>query len=60
MGVSGLWFEGGEIAYPVSEITVAGNFRDLFSDLVVGSDLELLGPNNAHSILVRPLAIGGK
>ncbi|WEK45136.1 MAG: metallopeptidase TldD-related protein [Candidatus Andeanibacterium colombiense] len=60
MGVSGLWFEGGEIAYPVSEITIAGNFKELFGDLVVGSDLEYLGGSHAPSIMVRPLAIGGK
>lgn len=60
MGVSGLWFEGGEIAYPVSESTIAGNFKDLFGGIVVGSDIERLGVANSASILVPPLAMGGK
>ena len=60
MGVSGLWFEGGEIAYPVSEITIAGNFRDVFGSLVAGSDLELLGANNSPSLFAGTLAISGK
>lgn len=60
MGVSGKWFEGGEIAYPVSEITIAGNFRDVFGSLVAGSDLELLGANNSPSLLAGTLSISGK
>lgn len=60
MGVSGLWFEGCELAYPVSEITIAGNFKALFSHLMLGSDVEDLGGAIVPSILVPPLAIGGK
>tara|TARA_R110000782_G_scaffold268689_1_gene365591 strand:- start:123955 stop:125298 length:1344 start_codon:yes stop_codon:yes gene_type:complete len=60
MGVSGLWFENGEIVYPVSESTIAGNFKELFGEIVVGSDIERLRANNSPSILVPPLAMGGK
>ena len=38
-GASGFWFENGEIAYPVSEVTVAGNLRDMFANLEPASDL---------------------
>src|SRR5690606_24960409 len=38
-GVSGFWFENGEIAWPVSEVTVAGKLTDLYARLVRGSDL---------------------
>ncbi len=60
VGVSGHWFENGQIAYPVSEITVAGNLIDIFSRLVVGSDLDIRGSANSPSILVDGLAIAGK
>jgi PmbA protein len=59
-GVSGFWFEGGEIAYPVTEITVAGNLIDIFGRLVPGSDLEFRGSTNAPSLMVDALAIGGR
>jgi PmbA protein len=59
-GVSGFWFEDGEIAYPVSEITVAGNLIDIYGRLVPGSDLEIRGAANAPSILVDAMAIAGR
>lgn len=60
VGCSGFWFEGGEIAYPVNEITVAGNLIDIYGRLVPGSDLEIRGASNAPSILVDALAIAGR
>jgi PmbA protein len=59
VGCSGFWFEGGEIAYPVNEITVAGNLVDIYARLVPGSDLEIRGASNAPSLLVDALAIAG-
>jgi PmbA protein len=59
VGCSGFWFEGGEIAYPVNEITVAGNLIDVYGRLVPGSNLEIRGASNAPSILVDALAIAG-
>ncbi|MBW3558675.1 MAG: TldD/PmbA family protein [Proteobacteria bacterium] len=59
-GVSGLWFEEGQPAYPVREITVAGNLRDLYARLVPGSDLEFHGASNAPSILIDAVAIAGR
>jgi PmbA protein len=60
VGCSGHWFEGGEIAYPVTEIAVAGNLIDIYRRLVPGSDLEFRGHVNAPSILVDALSIAGK
>jgi len=60
VGVSGFWFEKGEIAYPVNEITVAGNLIDLYQRLVPASDLELRGASNAPSLLIDALAIAGR
>ncbi|HEY1448048.1 MAG TPA: metallopeptidase TldD-related protein, partial [Caulobacteraceae bacterium] len=60
VGCSGHWFEHGEIAYPVTEITVAGNLIDIYARLTPGSDLEIRGHVNAPSILVDALSIAGK
>jgi PmbA protein len=60
VGCSGHWFEDGAIAYPVTEITVAGNLIDIYRRLVPGSDLEIRGRVNAPSILVDALSIAGK
>jgi len=59
VGCSGFWFEDGQIAYPVNEITVAGNLIDIYGRLVPGSDLEIRGSTNAPSLLVDALAIAG-
>lgn len=60
VGCSGFWFEGGAVAYPVNEITVAGNLIDIYARLIPGSDLEIRGSANSPSILVDALAIAGK
>mgnify|MGYP001420595817 CR=1 FL=1 len=60
VGCAGFWFEDGEIAYPVSEITVAGNLIDIYGRLIPGSDLEFRGATNAPSLLVDGLAIAGR
>lgn len=59
-GVAGVWFEAGEPAYPVREITAAGNLRDLYARLVPGSDLEFRGASNAPSLLIDAVAIAGR
>ena len=38
-GASGFWIENGEITYPVSELTIAGNLNDMFANLVTANDL---------------------
>lgn len=60
IGVSGFWFEGGAPAYPVTEITVAGNLLEVYARLIPGADLEIRGASNAPSILVDGLAIAGR
>ena len=60
VGCSGHWFERGEIAYPVTEITVAGNLIDIYARLVPGNDLEIRSQANAPSILIDALSIAGK
>jgi PmbA protein len=59
IGCSGYWFENGELAYPVNEITVAGNLIDIYRRLVPGTDLEIRGSHDSPSLLVDGLAIAG-
>lgn len=59
VGVAGFWFENGARAYPVSEVTIAGNLIDLFARVVPGADLELRGGFNSPSLLIDDLAIAG-
>ena len=59
-GAAGYWVEGGEIAFPVEEITVAGNLRDMFRCIAgVGSDAVVRGSRRTGSILVEGMTIAG-
>ena len=59
-GASGFWIENGEICYPVSEITIAGNLVDIFMSLIPAKDLEFNFGITAPSCLVENLTLGGK
>ena len=60
-GASGLWIENGEISYPVEEVTVAGNLKDIFRDIVaVGNDIDVRRSTRCGSILVDGLTIAGE
>jgi PmbA protein len=53
--------ENGEIAYPVEELTIAGNLRTMFANLAaVGSDLEMRGNMNAPSVLIGEMTVAGE
>ncbi|MEK9719833.1 MAG: metallopeptidase TldD-related protein, partial [Quisquiliibacterium sp.] len=59
-GASGFWVEGGRIRYPVEQITIAGNLRDMFLDIVaVGSDVVQRGTKRAGSVLIGQMAVAG-
>ena len=58
-GASGFWIENGELTYPVSEITIAGNLKDMFRTLAPASNLEFRGAVNAPNCLVEGLTIAG-
>ncbi|MDT8410056.1 MAG: metalloprotease PmbA [Wenzhouxiangellaceae bacterium] len=60
-GASGFWVENGELAYPVEEITIAGNLRDMFGSLrAAGSDLETRRNIQAPSLLIDGLTVAGQ
>ena len=59
-GASGFWVEDGAIAYPVHEITIAGNLRDIYRDIVaVGSDVDPRGGIRCGSVLIGEMTIAG-
>lgn len=59
-GASGFWVERGEVAYPVEEITIAGNLREMFARIVAtGQDRELRGSVRCGSILIEEMTIAG-
>jgi PmbA protein len=60
VGVSGFWFENGAKAYPVSEVTVAGDLPSMLLRAVPGSDLEIRGSTNAPSILIDGMQLAGR
>ena len=60
-GASGMWISGGELAYPVEEITVAGNLKDIFFNIAeIGNDLEFRGAMACPTIRIEGLTVGGE
>ncbi|MGP1628733.1 MAG: metalloprotease PmbA [Giesbergeria sp.] len=59
-GASGFWVENGEIAFPVHEITIAGNMRDMFKGIqAVGADTYNMGAKTVGSVLVNRMKVAG-
>ncbi|HJV62558.1 MAG TPA: metalloprotease PmbA [Albitalea sp.] len=59
-GAAGFWVENGRIAYPVHEITIAGNLRDMFKRIAaVGADAYTLGGKTIGSVLIERMKIAG-
>jgi PmbA protein len=60
-GASGMWISGGELAYPVEEITVAGNLKEIFFNISeIANDLEFRGPVASPTIRIEGLTVGGE
>ena len=60
-GASGMWISGGEFAYPVEEITVAGNLKEIFFNISeIANDLEFRGPVACPTIRIDGLTVGGE
>jgi PmbA protein len=59
-GASGLWIENGELAYPVEEITIAGNLKDMYKNIVaIGNDLVFRGASAAPTMHIEGMTIAG-
>jgi PmbA protein len=58
-GASGFWIENGKMAYPVAEITIAGNLKDMFLNLTPANDLVFRYTTNAPTIRVEGMTVAG-
>ncbi len=59
-GASGYWVENGVIQYPVEEITIAGNMKDMFKDIIgIGTDVLVRGTKQTGSILIEKMVVAG-
>jgi PmbA protein len=60
-GAAGFWVEYGAIQYPVAEITIAGNLRDMLKDIVaVGDDIDARGGIRVGSVLLKEMTVAGE
>ena len=59
-GAAGFWVEGGRIVHPVHEVTIAGNLREMFRDIVaIGADVYTQGSKSIGSVLLRRMKLAG-
>lgn len=60
-GAAGFWIENGEVAYPVEELTIAGNLKDIFQSIAaVGTDIDLRGNIRTGSVLIGKMTVAGE
>jgi PmbA protein len=60
-GASGFWVENGAIAYPVHELTIAGNLRQMLRAIVaIGTDVDMQGAIRTGSLLIEDMTIAGE
>ena len=60
-GVTGLWIEDGKLAYPVHEVTIAGNLRQMLQDIeMIGNDIAFIGPIASPTVKIRSMMLSGE
>ena len=60
VGATGFFVENGEIKYPVSEITIAGNFNDMFKNITLANDLNFKDSINSPTMMIEGMTVAGK
>ena len=60
VGASGIMIENGKFTFPVSEITIAGNFNEMFKNIILADDLEFKYSTSSPTMLVNGITVGGK
>ena len=59
-GASGIWIENGELTYPVEEITIAGNLRQMFAEVeMIGNDLDMSRKITAPTLKIASMTVAG-
>jgi PmbA protein len=59
-GANGFWIENGALAYPVSEVTIAGNLKDMFKNLTPANDLTFRYGSNAPTLRIEGMTVAGR
>jgi len=60
VGATGFLVEGGEFKYPINEITIAGNFKDMFKKIFLANDLEFEYSTNSPTMMIEGMTVAGK
>ena len=60
VGATGFLVENGEFKYPINEITIAGNFKDMFQNITLASDLEFEYSTNSPTMMIEGMVVAGK
>ncbi len=60
VGATGFLVENGEFKYPINEITIAGNFKDMFKNISLANDLEFKYATNSPTIMIEGMVVAGK
>ena len=60
VGATGFLVENGEFKYPINEITIAGNFKDMFQNMTLANDLEFEYSTNSPTMMVEGMVVAGK
>jgi PmbA protein len=60
VGATGFLIENGEFKYPVNEITIAGNFKDMFQNMTLANDLEFKYSANSPTMMIEGMVVAGK
>jgi PmbA protein len=58
-GASGFWIENGNLSYPVAEVTIAGNLKDMFLRLTPANDLVFRHATNAPTVRIEGMTVAG-
>ena len=60
VGANGFLVENGEFKYPINEITIAGNFKDIFQNIILADDLEFEYATNSPTMMIEGMVVAGK
>ncbi len=60
VGATGFFVEGGEFKYPINEITIAGNFKDMFKNIFLANDLDFEYSTNSPTMMIEGMTVAGK
>ena len=60
VGATGFLIENGEFKFPINEITIAGNFKDMFKNITLANDLEFKYSTNSPTMMIEGMVVAGK